>query len=453
MRVELVTAFDLGRSFGVGDDAFVQEARSPDPDVEWVAIRNPLGNGSTLDLLATSPELLQKWREESVRQLRRAELETGWSEVLGISEAAFDAELETLVTYQPATICQVTVFAVGTAYVRVGIELTNPTLYLLDGLLSAWEYAAYTKPISDGIARAVEHHLRRSIVPGRTDFETLTRRPGASTRTSGAGYMESTLFTSFTRVIECPGDEDPLRVTQILKDFEMRKKPVEFEYHGKLYFSWETCVLVARGVDPMELELERHRECMRIAHVFSGSCAALLSLFETEIKVQVDSYFGADSRARGLADLNRLRTFALAVVTLTNFDRVTDTKEDRRYFAAYATEANIDRTQQLLTESVSVLFEVQAAEVQEERSGRELLLNAVVLALALITLISVSADAYNFVREQESIVGTRVERLEMLVLFLAALLVLSTVFLTRSRSRPLGMRRRKTRKRPTQKVP
>jgi len=52
MRAGLVSTFDISRSYALVDSAIVETARNPEPDLELVGIRNPLGGGTSVDLLA-----------------------------------------------------------------------------------------------------------------------------------------------------------------------------------------------------------------------------------------------------------------------------------------------------------------------------------------------------------------------------------------------------------------
>jgi uncharacterized membrane protein len=132
---------------------------------------------------------------------------------------------------------------------------------------------------------------------------------------------------------------------------------------------------------------------------------------------------------RGSRELNRLRTLSLAVVTLTDLRRVTACDEDQTYFRWYAEDAGLQRSQQLISESVELLYNVQDAEMQRENSARAWILNGVLVVLASLTLVSVSADAYNFVSGATSMIGHRTERTLLLAAFLALIVSLAAVMI------------------------
>jgi hypothetical protein len=119
----------------------------------------------------------------------------------------------------------------------------------------------------------------------------------------------------------------------------------------------------------------------------------------------------------------------LAVVTLTDLRRVTACEEDQAYFRWYAEDAGLQRNQQLIAESVELLYNVQDAEVQREHSTRERILNGILAVLASLTLVSVSADAYNFLSGATSIISRRAERAQLLLGFLAVVMLLAAMVL------------------------
>jgi hypothetical protein len=136
--------------------------------------------------------------------------------------------------------------------------------------------------------------------------------------------------------------------------------------------------------------------------------------------------------------LNRLRTLALAVVNLTSFNLVTAATEDRKYFDLFDQAAQIDRHHQLIQESCEVLYNVQVAETQGEEIRRQNLLNRILLLLTSFTLVSVTVDAYNFVREQESLIRGVVTRGMVLLQFVLLLSILVTLVMLATRDRRRG---------------
>jgi protein-S-isoprenylcysteine O-methyltransferase Ste14 len=74
------------------------------------------------------------------------------------------------------------------------------------------------------------------------------------------------------------------------------------------------------------------------------------------------------------------------------------------------------------------LFNVQSAAAEASQAKRELTLNAVVTALASLTLISVSVDADNFIREDQSLITDRLQRALILGQFVLALVLLVFIF-------------------------
>ena len=73
-----------------------------------------------------------------------------------------------------------------------------------------------------------------------------------------------------------------------------------------------------------------------------------------------------------------------------------------------------------------------------DQARRERGLSYILAGLTTFTVVSVAADAYNFVRENEPIIDDRVQRLELLIEFLLALGLLAgmLVFLFLRQPRP-----------------
>lgn len=267
-----------------------------------------------------------------------------------------------------------------------------------------------------------------------------------------AGYEESSLLTGtgFTCLLlgVDVGDQallDQLRGAFGLADTD-RDNVVDFEYHGRLWFDWAACILEARnlgnwtglpapGEDPPEAAVQRMVACIEVAHTFQAACQAFVQLFQAEMRTQIGGYAKNQEAGRSSQDLNRLRTLALALVSLTNFDLVTPTAEDRRYFALFEGHAATRQSQRYIQESCEILYNVQEAEYQWQQSRRDRLLGYLLAGLTSLTLISVAADAYNFVSGQGGqLIAQRLQRIEVL-LALALLAVTLIVFVIRPRSR------------------
>jgi hypothetical protein len=93
--------------------------------------------------------------------------------------------------------------------------------------------------------------------------------------------------------------------------------------------------------------------------------------------------------------------------------------------------------------ATETLYNVQVAETQSREVRRQGVLNAILLLLTSFTLISVTADAYNFVRDQEVMIPERLDRVLVLsefVLALALLLAIAVYVTWPSRRRRRGVR-------------
>jgi hypothetical protein len=109
--------------------------------------------------------------------------------------------------------------------------------------------------------------------------------------------------------------------------------------------------------------------CIQIAQVHLGTCVAFERLFRDEIDKQVGGYLRQSRGARDPDDLNRLRNLALAVVSLTESSVVTETEEDRRYFAAFEEVANTDKKRHFISTAADMVYSVADAETQSVTHG------------------------------------------------------------------------------------
>jgi hypothetical protein len=472
MYTVLLSYFDLGVSFGLGDRVFPEKAVRG-AEIGMVGLDPPVGHG----VRAVVPHtVVEEWRAEAARQARRDVMETGRT---GDRET-FDAEMAELARSHPIRRCELIVYAVGTVLVELWLDPGVPERYDA-GLAACFEFAGY-RP---GIARAL-HAVAVERVAQVLNAETmgsplttLTSRELASVSkdedepdADGKPYEEQMLMRSFTTLLVCTEPEDFATLDETLERFEPdadERPEVAFEYHGTILCGWALTALVAKraatpedpGEDPAEEQIKRMLECVRVAHLFYGTCEAFEQLFLGEIDEQVGGYLRHATAGRPPDDLNRLRNLALAIVSLTRFANVTETKEDQRYFAWFEGEAQLQAKREFIRDAADMLYNVSDAEEQATRSRREITLNVIVVLLTSVTLLSVSADLYAFVREEGSLIGERPDRVEVVLesLLLLALIAAITVYVL---LRPRPIRRRHERRRrpkweglsdPTQRPP
>ena len=77
MRVGMVTYFDLGYSCGLSDRVLRPERCRSEAAIGLVGIRNPLGQGISVDLLDHPKNVLPLWRKLAAHQIDRPEMELG----------------------------------------------------------------------------------------------------------------------------------------------------------------------------------------------------------------------------------------------------------------------------------------------------------------------------------------------------------------------------------------
>jgi hypothetical protein len=445
VRAGLVSYFDIGESYGLGDEVFPKHERAPLPDIGMVGIHFPLGAGLRVDLLDEGADVVALWRAAAIEQLARPEMETGWSEALAIPRPDFDRDLEALVRQHPLTRCEMHVHAVGTVYTDLqfapGIRLPY-----IHGVLACFEFAGYTPVVADAVWRAARQRVESVLGPSLTGLVALTARKLPEVMVDSKGYAERVLFAAFTTVIVCVDEGDEQEIAGLKTALDVGPgDSFAFEYHGTLHYGGGY-VLEPKQIsgwndeggegDPPEQQILRMEADVRVAHVFRGTCEAFKQLLVNEIHEQVSGYVAGAARGRSPVELNRLRALALAVVNLTDFDQVTSTGEDHAYFRAFSTHAGIERKQRAIQDATDVLYSVQAAEMQNEEARRQTVLNWIALVLASLSLISVAAVGYDFIRDNESLIGGREARVWVFALLtlVVMLLIVVVILATRSRS-------------------
>jgi hypothetical protein len=450
----LLSYFDLGVSYGLSDRVFDAAARRGG-EIGMVGLDPPAGHGVRAEVPAA---VVDEWRAEAARQAHRDVMETGRTGDRG----RFDAELAELARSHPIPRCELIVYAVGTVLVELWLDAGIPEEFEV-GLPACFEFAGYRPRIaralhSVAVGRVAEAMDARSMASPLTQ---LTRRElGSVSRdpseqdADGAPYEEQLLMRSFTTLLVCTEPEDAAALPETLERLDEDPQPViPFEYHGQIRCGWALTAVIAKrvatpddpGEDAAEDQIKRMVECVRIAQLFYGTCEAFERLFVGEIDEQVDGYLRHTAAGRPPDELNRLRNLALAIVSLTRFANVTETQEDQRYFAWFEGESKLQSKRDFIRDAADMLYNVSDAETQSTRSRREIALNAIVLLLTSATLLSVSADLYDFVRAEEPLIGARVDRLEVVLESLIVLALIATVT-TYVLLRPHPLRRRRTRR-------
>ena len=440
MRIGLVGYFDMGTSYGLGDDVFPKGEAAPEPDIGLVGINFPLGQGLLLDLCARAPELVALWRQEAVRQVARPEMETGWTGDLAVPRAEFDRRIEELAAHHPIERCELRIHAVGTVLAELRFGSGVPLPYL-PGLLRCFEYAAYRPHVADELLAASARRVEAALGPELTGLVELSQRELPEAKSDARGYTERMLFSGFTHLVACVDDGDEGELAAVTDALNLRSEDViDFEYHGKLHYGWHASLLEPNEVrgwgrpggegESPEEQIMRMEACIRVAHVFLGTCEAFTRLFESEIRKQVGGYVAKHAAGRSPEELNRLRTLALAVVSVTRFEGVTATEEDQTYFRKFNESADIGGKHEMIQRATEVLYNVQVAETQEKESRRQWVLSVIVGLLTSLTLISVTADAYDFIRADESLIERRAYRLLLVTLEIALIVAILVVLLT-----------------------
>jgi hypothetical protein len=144
----------------------------------------------------------------------------------------------------------------------------------------------------------------------------------------------------------------------------------------------------------------------------------------------LSGYVGGTTAGRTPQALNRLRTLALAVVNLTDFDQVAEADEDRAYFSRFSADAGIERKQRTIQEATETLYNVQVADLQRDDAKRQWTLSVIVGLLTSLTLISVTADAYDFLRQEDPLIESQTSRGMILVVELLLIVAILGALVT-----------------------
>ena len=422
MRPALLSYFDLGYSLGLTDSAFAGQAAAL-PDIANVGLVNPLGEGLVIEV---PDDIVAAWRAAALAQVERPEMELGWRDDGTSSSEAFRAELSGVIAESTVERCRLSVHAVGTVVLWTEFA-TAVDPALMHGFAVAFEFAGYTPAIAGPLVQ-LAHDRCQPLADGESrSLVDLTRRARPADEVDEAGYVESRVFPYFVRLALCVDKGDADALDTLFATFDCASEPVTFAYHGRIH-SNAAYAVVARSVaagttadddaDPRQ-EIERMLACIRIAHLFLGTCEALASLFRQEMGHQVEGYVKG-SQGRSASDLNRLRTLALAVVTATELTMVTPTDEDQQYFRRFADYAQLDRLRDSIQSSCEILYNIQAAEEKHQQDRRDSRLNSFFAFLTALTLVSVVVDSYAYVRDEDPLLASRGLRSLTLVLLLIA---------------------------------
>jgi hypothetical protein len=433
MQLCQLAFFDLGVSYGLDDGTFrpTPAGTTNVPDILGVGISNPLGEGVTAALDAA---VVKRWQDEAVRMVHAPDMELGLDRHAP-DFATFQSELAGRIAKHPVR-ASVTVFAIGTALLHIELDPGIELPYLM-GFDKCYEFAAYSRHVSDAIVDAARRLAEGAVRPGGERLRALTRREPPVVQKDEHGREESRLLNAygFSRLALCLDPSDDVDAIQRAL-FPPRlgattgiESVVGFDYHGELRFAWSGCLLVPKDSTrpPADVrdDIRRMLACVRIAHSFLGAATAFESLLLEETRRQADSFLRGGEGGLGARNLNRLRTLAEAVVSLTNYAPVAAADEDQNYFRCFEKHARIAERHQLIQARCEILYNVQQAETQAHETRRERRLSAVLFILAGLTCISVLADSYNFVKDDEKhLVGSFFHRLEIVLGLIVGVVVI-----------------------------
>jgi hypothetical protein len=141
--------------------------------------------------------------------------------------------------------------------------------------------------------------------------------------------------------------------------------------------------------------------CIQIAHTFQGAIEAFRNLFLHEIRVDAEGFVNGERGGLDYVEVNRLRALALAAISLTRFESVTQSAEDRAYFQAYENDAQLDGLRNTILSYSEVLAIVQKGESELEQERRDDWLNTAVIFLTGFTILTVLKDIFEFLKGED----------------------------------------------------
>ena len=259
VRAALVSYFDIGVSFGLGDGVF-------DPalveDTGIVGLVNPLGRGRHVDLLADAPAVVAKWRAAAAAEIRPEAL-VAWAGTAG--SPTVRAKLTRYVTEHPIERCYLRIYSVGTVYLHLQFAV-GVAEECVRGLLGSFENAAYTAGVSNALLDVAADQARQAVARNRRGLAGLARRAPARVQRDANGYEESDLIPSFTKVLLCVDEPDAARTSELAATWQLDPSDVvEYEHHGRLHLdgppAWSSRVTTPAPCLPDNVRHRRSRSC------------------------------------------------------------------------------------------------------------------------------------------------------------------------------------------------
>ena len=421
MELSLQSYFDIGVSYALGDTAFDRPEKATVPDILGIGIRNPLGLGIRYELGERSP-IVALWRHQAIAKVDAPEMELGYDGLAPDNPdtcAAFDNfknQLRDLVKLHTIKFLELTVYGIGIVFLRLDFSAGVPERFAA-GFGRCFEFAAYSVDVSDALLETARQVAAERVrkAPRRCwrrdtgiAIQRLSRRPAPEIQRDEKGYMETRLFSAFTHIAMCVDKDDDVKAIKrhLLPQKDGTGDPdrvaLPFEYHGTIHFNWAACVIEPRSYnkpeEPPETQIRRMLMCIQIAHTFQGACEAFQNLFLHETMDQAEGFIKGQRSGLTHIELNRLRTLALAVISLTRFESITQAAEDQAYFTAYDQQARLNRLHEIILSRSEVLLGVQEAEADQEQARRDDNLNTAVIFLTGCAVMSTLWDVYEFLK-------------------------------------------------------
>ncbi len=418
MNLTLLTFFDLGESYGLGDDSFVMDASDADATRADLGIRNPYGHGFAINALSRSPSLAPAWFDVAI-----ALVDVMDEDILLVDPGTAGASLESVRDELRALLkklrfvqLEIRMYAVGVATVRVDLGGRIPLAHV-HGVMRCVEFAGYDRRVSDSLHALAISELCLRDAKSLRELRTITKRHAAETRpvVDSATRQESSLLTFFTPLVTLDDARDDLNEVHaatglMAGDTEIHSATrIPFGSWGVLHFRWSGCVIDSRkhgAATTSWQEAQAIIHLIEVAHTMLAVSTAFDQFTKDALKEQVESHVRKGEFGRNTRQLSQLRTFTSAVLSLNDPLWISASEESQAYLSAFEKYAKLEHRQQRVRERIEVIHTVQSELERDQETKRQNILNAVVAFLTGFTLVSVFTDSYGFLRgENQELLG------------------------------------------------
>jgi hypothetical protein len=380
MKLLISGYFDTGISFGIDDTVFNTNRdllNSLRNDIKYLAdddsekfegININIGKGIRIDL--GENDLTENWREQAI-----LEAETYFN----------DDNLMKSVKLTSVKNFYLDLFSVGIAFVSCEVTGLNEYAKMnITDLYQCYEYAAYKK-LSEELVKEVGEFIAK--LGDKFKEYALCKRKDITKLED----IRELLPGFVCIVIE---ESKNVKTLKTLQDYEWQYDFKELKLDdGKVFLGWSSALIIPQSND---LGLRRILYLFKISQVYYGICEAFESVFISHMTKSINQDFsGKNGNIYSVPDLNKLRTLAISITTLTVFSSTSNNISDLCFFDFFNQHAKLEHKHDRIRMTCEVFSNIQFGYAQFEDEVREKKLNTFIFYLTAFTLISVMADIIN----------------------------------------------------------